>query len=288
MVQWQRWIAYGMVAAWGCARAAESGSGLPLRVVTSFYPMYIHALNITHGVPGVELANLTPQVTGCLHDYQLTPADLIRLTRADVLVVNGAGMESFLDRVARQVPKVRVLYASEGISLLGGNPHVWVSPSLAMRQVRTIAAGLATLDPGHAAAYGANAEAYGKRLEALRERMCQGVKDLKSRNIITLHEAFPYFADEFSLRIVGVVEREPGSEPGARELAGTIRLVRERSVKALFAEPQYPRSSADVIAAETGAKVYMLDPGVAGPMEADAYIKTMEKNLQVLKEALGS
>ena len=262
--------------------------GKPLRVVTSFYPMYIHVLNVTRDVPGVEVTNLTPQVMGCLHDYQLSPADLVHLMRADVLVVNGAGMESFLDRVARQAPDVRVIRASEGIPLLGANPHVWVSVTLAIRQVRNIAAGLAALDPEHAAAYGANADAYGRRLEALRERMRAGLKDLKHRDIITLHEAFPYFAQEFGLRIAGVVEREPGSEPGAKELAETIRLVRARGVTALFAEPQYPRSSADVIATETGAKVYMLDPAVSGAPEADAYIRAMETNLRVLQEALGS
>jgi zinc transport system substrate-binding protein len=287
VVMWRRWITCGVAAAMGCAMSAESW-GKPMRVVTSFYPMYIHSLNVAHDVPGVEIINLTAQAAGCLHDYQLSPDDLVRLSRADVLVVNGAGMESFLDRVVRQAPGVKVINASEGISLLGANSHVWLSVSLAMCQVQNIAAGLAAIDPDHAAAYAANAEAYGKRLDALRRSMQAGLKDLKRRDIITLHEAFSYFAEDFGLNIVGVIQREAGTAPGAKELAATIRLARASGVKALFAEPQYPRSSADVIAAETGAKVYLLDPVVSGAKNADAYIRAMEENLRVLKEALGS
>lgn len=273
----------------GLAASLEARAGATLRVMTSFYPMYIHALNVAGGVPGVDVTNLTPQVTGCLHDYQFSPADLVRLTRADVLIVNGAGMESFLDRVASQAPKVKIIHASEGIELTADrNPHVWVSISLAIRQVRTIEAGLSRLDPVHAPAFRDNAAAYVRRLEELRDRMRSRLKGIRHRDIVTLHEAFSYFADEFGLRIVGVVEREPGSEPGAKELAALIRLVRERGVKAVFAEPQYPRSAADAVAAETGARVYVLDPAVSGAMDADAYLRAMEANLKVLEKALGS
>ena len=105
-------------------------------------------------------------------------------------------------------------------------------------------------------------------------------------SIITFHEAFPYFAKEFDLRISAVVEREPGSEPSAKELADTIELVKESNAQALFSEPQYPDSAARTIAKETSAKVYVLDPAVTGPDAYDAYINIMENNLKVLKEAL--
>ena len=113
---------------------------------------------------------------------------------------------------------------------------------------------------------------------------------LKNRNIITFHEAFPYFASEFNLNIVGVVEREPGSAPSAGELAKTIELVRQTRVKALFAEPQYPAKSAEVIHRETGVSVSILDPAVTGPRDPakarDSYLHTMEENLKVLVKAL--
>jgi zinc transport system substrate-binding protein len=85
---------------------------------------------------------------------------------------------------------------------------------------------------------------------------------------------------------VAIIEREPGSEPAAGELAKTIDVVRKSGVIALFAEPQYPAKAADVIAQETGAKVYTLDPVVTGPMEPDAYIRIMERNLEELQKAL--
>jgi zinc transport system substrate-binding protein len=108
---------------------------------------------------------------------------------------------------------------------------------------------------------------------------------MKGTQIVTFHEAFPYFAREFGFSIAGVIEREPGSEPGARELADTITFIRKNPKALLFAEPQYPAKIADVIARETGSRVRMLDPAVTGPSDRDAYIRIMEKNLKVLREA---
>ena len=256
------------------------------RVVTSFYPMYIVALNLTAGVEGVEVVNLTQPFTGCLHDVQLTPAEMVKLSGADALVINGAGMESFMDKALEVVAKERVIDAGDGVELLDDNAHVWLSVSLHLKQVENIAAGLERLDVAHAALYRANAEAYTAKLEALRDRMREGLRDLSRRDIVTFHEAFPYFAKEFDLKIAAVIEREPGTEPSASELAETIDLVRASGVKALFAEPQYPGRAAESIARETGARVYTLDPAVTGPMDADAYIRTMDANLRVLEEAL--
>ena len=206
--------------------------------------------------------------------------------RADVLIVNGGGLEAFLDKARRQAPRAKVIEASAGIELLNGNPHVWVSPELAARQAETIGAELARFDPKNGDLYRHNATAYAARLRALAEKMRAGLKEITSRDIITLHEAFPYFAREFGFTIAAVVEREPGAEPSARELADTIALVRQKKVRALFVEPQYPARNAEVIARATGAQIAVLDPAVTGPVEADAYIKIMEKNLAELQRVL--
>jgi zinc transport system substrate-binding protein len=258
----------------------------PRRVVTSFYPVYIATLNVTKNVPGVELSNLTPPIIGCLHDYSLTPEDLKRLIVADVFIVNGAGMESFLDKLLAQAPGIFVVNASQGIELLDENPHVWLSVTLAMKQVENIAAGLSMADPAHAELYRSNAVAYGAQLEALCTKMHDGLMDVRGSKIVTLHAAFPYFAREFGLEIAAVIEREPGSEPSARELADTIDCVRKAGVTALFAEPQYSAKAAQVIAAETGATVYTLDPAVTGDLAPDAYLRIMERNLIELEKAL--
>lgn len=270
----------------GLIGAATVASAAPFRVVTSFYPMYVATLNLVAGVEGVEVVNLTQPFTGCLHDVQLTPAEMVKLSGADALVINGAGMESFMDKALEVVAKERVIEASDGVELLDENAHVWLSVSLHLKQVENIAAGLERLDPAHAAGYRANAAAYTAKLEALRDRMREGLRDLSRRDIVTFHEAFPYFAKEFNLKIAAVIEREPGAEPSATELAETIDLVRASGVKALFAEPQYPARAAESIARESGARVYTLDPAVTGPMDADAYIRIMDANLRVLEEAL--
>ena len=263
-----------------------------VNIVTSFYPMYIATINIANNVPGVKVTNMTQPTTGCLHDYQLKPDDLKTLSDAQLFVVNGAGMEAFMDKVVNQQPNLKIVDASKGIQLIkgegeeGDNPHLWVSITNAMQQAKNIGLQLATLDPEHATQYSANTSAYTNKLEALRVKMHQAIDEAKNRDIITFHEAFPYFAQEFNLNIVAVIEREPGSEPSAAELADTIETVKKSKIKALFSEPQYPVKAAETIANETGAKMFTLDPIVIGPMEPDAYIKIMEDNMKILQEAL--
>ena len=210
------------------ARADE-----PLRVVTSFYPVYVATLNVSAGVPGVEVHNLTSPHIGCLHDYQLTAGDVRQLADADLLLANGAGMETFLGKVKEQSPSLRVVEVSEGIPLMDGNPHVWVSFEGASRQVDNIAEALALAAPEKADTFRANAATYKAALAALDEKMKSSLAPYAGTPIVTFHEAFPYFARDYKLDLVGVIAREPGTEPSARELADTIGLVRERKVKAL-------------------------------------------------------
>ena len=280
-----------LLAALCLVSAGFAGEGKPLKVLASFYPMYVMALNVVGDTPGVTVECMTEPITGCLHDYQLTPSNLKTLAGADIFIANGAGMETFIEKALQQSPHLHVIVASKGIPLaFGNNPHVWVSLGGAMEETRNIAKGLAAADPAHAAAYEANAARYVARLDALRREMHAVLDGLKHREIITFHEAFPYFASEFHLEIVGVVEREPGSEPSAGELAHTIQLVRKSHVKALFVEPQYPAKSAEIIQRETGVPVSILDPAVTGPKEPaqarDSYLRAMESNLKTLAKAL--
>lgn len=264
-------------------------------IVTSFYPMYIFTQNVAKDVPGVRVVNMTEPQTGCLHDYQMIPADLKTLEKADAFVINGAGMEAFMDKVVKQRPQLNIIEASKGMELLKDqngeeNAHVWVSISGAIQEVKNIADGLAAFDSENAGAYKKNAEEYVKLLEAQSKKMHEALDSFKNKDIVTFHEAFPYFAKEFGLTIVSVVEREPGTEPSAGELAGLIDKIRSTGVKVLFAEPQYSQKAAESIAKQTGAKVYLLDPVVTGEKEApaDSYIKVMDQNLEVLTEAFSA
>ena len=289
----------------GCGTPAKESSRLKL--LASFYPIAIMALNITDGVEGVAVESMAQQQTGCLHDFQMTTADMKKEETADAFLINGAGMEGFLDKISDQLPELPVIDSSTGIPLIasgedhhhdGGeghdhdqedyNPHLWVSITNCMEQVRNLSEGIIALDPEHEAEYRENTETYLEKLSALRDKMHSALDHVKNKDIITFHEAFPYFAEEFGLHIAAVINREPDSQPSAKELADTIRLVRETGVKALFVEPLYPETSADIIAAETGAQVYVLDPAVSGEWDKNAYLTAMESNLQVLEQALNA
>ncbi|ARP50816.1 MULTISPECIES: metal ABC transporter substrate-binding protein [Caproicibacterium] len=273
----------------GCARRPAQKASF--HIMASFYPVYIMSINITNGIQGVQVDNMAGQQTGCLHDYQLQSADMQALSQANLFIINGAGMESFMSRVTDQLPHLTVLDSSTGVSHITDktgevNPHLWVSISNYMQQVQNITAGLEKADPPHAAQYRANADIYLKKLRTLRTRMHTELDHLPHRDIITFHEAFPYFAKEFHLNIVQTVQREPDSQPSAKELAETIRMIRQSGVKAVFAEPQYEQSAAQIIAQESGAAFYKLDPAVTGSYDRDAYLKAMEKNTQTLQKAL--
>lgn len=304
----------------GCNAAKDKASAPEKLILCSFQPMYVATLNIAAGVPGVRVENMAGPQTGCLHDYQLSPKDMARLEKASFFVANGAGMESFLEDLLKSRKDLVVVEASRGIELLpehsepqghdehghkehaakehgheenahengAGNPHVWVSVSGAIAQARNITEQLAALDTANAALYRANGARYVASLDSLKARMHAALDSLPSRDIITFHEAFPYFAKEFGLRIVDVIEREPGSEPSAAELAATVKTVRSRKVRALFAEPQYPAKAAQAVARETGIPVRTLDPAVSGSDDPRSYIRAMDANLLVLREALGA
>lgn len=289
----------------GCTKETVDTS--KLNIVTSFYPMYIATANIVDGVEDVELKNLTATTTGCLHDYQLTTANMITLSTADILVVNGGGMENFIDKALETYQNLNVINASKGVLEEhnneehnsedksasdehvhdhGENAHIWVSISLYIKQVENIRDGLIEIDPANQDKYIANAQKYIEELNSLKQRMHESIDKLENKKIITFHEAFAYFAEEFGLDVVAVIEREPGTYPSAGEVASIIDLVKENDVKAIFVEPQYSRSAADTIARETKVAVYQLDPVVTGELDKNAYIEIMNKNLSALETAL--
>ena len=282
----------------GCGQEKKSSENGPadgkLKIITSFYPMYITALNVADGVDGVEIVNMTKPQTGCLHDYQLTTEDMKLLATGNVMIVIGGGMESFLDKVTKAQSKLKIIDASEGIPMLNDdehgeeNPHVWVSVANAILQVDNVVKGLSEADPAHKERYEANGKVYKEKLQKLQADMHQRLDKYQGRQIITFHEAFPYFAQEFNLKLAGIIEREPGSEPTPEELEETIKLIQSLGIKVIFTEPQYSSKAAQTIANATGAQISTLDPVVTGdatPDAKDAYIKVMEQNAQALEAA---
>lgn len=277
----------------GCGSEQKTDDNL--KIVTSFYPMYLDTINITRGVSGVEVVNMTPPQTGCLHDYQLTPEDMKTLETADIFVVNGLGMESFLDKVIEARPNLKIIDASDSpeiVPIMEGdvpNPHVWLSITYSIQQVKNISKRLCELDPIRADAYKRQTLDYVDELTTLRDELHLSLTMLSNKDIVTFHEAFPYLAKEFGLNVAAVIELEPGTEPTPQELAETIDKINTLPVKVIFTEPQYSSKAAETIAHETGAKIFELDPIVTGEAKPENlldYVDRMLNNALTIVKAL--
>ena len=266
-------------------------------VTASFFPVYLFAANLLDGLDGIELHSLASPQTGCLHDYQLSSGDLRALSGTSVFLINGAGMESFLSFVFDAFPDMPLVDASEGIDLLPSesgetefNAHIWLTPANAIRMAENLASGLIRAFPNQKDGIQANLADYTNRLQALDAELTEGLQDLGRRDLLTFHEAFPYFALQYDLQILAVIAKEPDDALSTGELARLVSLVRKNNLPPLFTEPQYPSLAAEVLSRETGAPVYALDPCVTPPdgeIPLDWYETVMRRNLKVLQEALG-
>ncbi|NLA76643.1 MAG: zinc ABC transporter substrate-binding protein [Clostridiales bacterium] len=273
-------------------------------IVASFYPVYIFTLNLTEGIEGVSVSNMSEQNTsGCLHDYQITTKDMKLISGADLFVMNGAGMEDgFMSKILEQFPALKTADSSKNIPLLVGyhddsaspadsdshaNPHIWMSIDNAVIQVNNISEALAELLPENADKIEANRAAYITKLSALKAELKPHSERLASKPIITFHEAYDYLAAEFSLNVIESIESDEGGDPTTAKLAELSNTIRENGVTALFVEPSYSGSAAGILASETGVKVYTLNPITSGEKALTAYEDIMRSNFNILTEAIG-
>ena len=251
-------------------------------VVTSFYPMYIAALNVVGENDHIRLENLSEPQTGCLHDYQLTPADMQLLSTADAFIINGGGIESFLGEVAEQYPDLTIINASEQVDLIEDNAHAWMNIEDYMTQVKTIEAELSAADPADAEQFSENTEAYLAKLSSLKEQ-ADAVKPLtEGKNIVIFHEAYEYVAEEFGMQVSYLDEERQVS---AGEVADVVRTVTDGGVRVILAEELYGKDMGDTVESETDAKICYLDTLVRGDYDADSYLNAMQQNITLLKEA---
>lgn len=271
----------------------ESGSKQEeqtLTVVTSFYPMYIAALNVIGNTDGVHLQNLSEPQTGCLHDFQLTPEDMKLLSKADVFIINGGGIESFMKDVAKSYPDLTIIEASEGIDLLEDegeeNAHAWMSVATYEEQVNHIAEGLIAADEKHASDYQKHADAYVVKLDALKGRQQKVAEKIKGQSVILFHEAYDYVADDYGLDVAYVLDLDEERQVSAGEVADVLAAVRDDRVKYILAEELYGKSMGDTVEKETDAKVIYLDALNRGDYDADSYIKGMSANIDLIEQYL--
>jgi zinc transport system substrate-binding protein len=270
--------------------------------IASFYPLYVMMLNIADGVQGIEVVNMLENHGGCLHGFQLRPQDLKNIEKSSAFIINGAGMEPFLERIMEQYPEIEMIDSSEGINLLPCssnrddlnkdphnheyNPHIWLSIENHIKQVHNISEKLAHADTANADYYLKNASFYIEKLNNLKEEIHKKLDNLPNKNIVTFHDAFAYFVDEFGLKTVGFVSSDPHNQPSALEISGIIEIIKRYDVKAIFTEPQYPEDIVKTLSEQTGCKIYVLDSGVSGTEDKDSYINIMRKNAEILAEAL--
>lgn len=311
---------FGLGGAWGSETRAEETSGMPvsgphrLRVLTTIAPIYSWAARVAGTNAQVE--NLLPPEVGP-HDFQFRPKDLKRLDSAELILLNGLGLEDWLARTLqsspsrRAIPRVAVSDGWPAEALIqesptpgsasgqaansapqraatgiASNPHLWLDPVFARHAVTNILKALESADPAHAAAYRSNAAAYQQRLATLDHEFREAMEQWRGRPVVTFHDAFPYFCRRYSLNLVGVVEEIPGNGPTPRHLASLIQLIRERHVQVIFTETQFNPRLARQLASDLSISIAELDVLETGVLSPDAYEDGQRRNLATFRKAL--
>ncbi len=269
-------------------------------VLCTTFPIWQITRNVTFNCPETALELMLPATLGCPHEYALTPADMRKLAGADILVINGLGLEEFLGApLAKANPKVKIIDSSAGIPDLINypgnkkqrhsqiNPHLFVSPRMAALLAENIAEGLAKLIPSAGDLYQQNSAAYAKRLRALGAEFSALGKIIPNKNIVQPHGAFDYLARDMGLKIIATLLSH-GQAPSAAEMLQMIDIVQKEGAALIVVEPQYPSKAAETFARETGLPCATLDPTASGPENAprDYYEKIMRKNLTILRAKL--
>ena len=281
------WLFLGLLLAGIGAEGA--GSANRILVAASIAPLADFARQV--GGDRVEVITLVPPGASP-HTYELKPSQVRQVAEARLLVLNGAGLEYWAEKLVRAAgnPTLQVVDTSRGIPLLdagahGANPHIWLDPQQAMRQVEHIRDALARLDPGHAAAYRENAARFLAELQDLDREIAAEVRGWRTKQFIAFHPAWVYFARRYGLEQAGVIERSPGREPSPAELARIVETAKRVGARAIFAEPQFSPKAAEAIARESGARVLFLDP-LGSSLKDRSYLAMMRSNVFQMAPAL--
>lgn len=284
----------------GCAGSSPEPDKGKITVAASFYPVYIFTLNLLNGIDGVNVECMAEQNVGCLHDYTLTAKDARLLNDAEVLVINGAGMEGFLQDAFRSVPELDMINSASHIELIckeehheedhdehnHENSHIWLSLENARLQVGNIKNGLVKEFPEYEKKIEENYSDYIKRLDALGEEREAVTSAVKACDVISFHGAFEYMAEDLGLNVSATVESDEGYEPSARELAELSNKIKEDNIIALLVDPNYSGSGAEILKRETNTEIYILNPIVSGEEKLTAYEDIMRENYKMILKAV--
>lgn len=288
-----------------CAPAGEEPR---LTVVCTTYPVYLFASSLAENVDGVTVERLDTGTTSCLHDYTLSMSDMKKLERADVIALNGAGLEEFLED-ALATSDAQVIDCSAGVELLENlshrhdegeedhdghdhghwDPHYWMDPENARLMVTNLRDGLEQTDPDNEEQYRANASNLDWELHCCGEDAkaeLEGYSYLLNPDLITFHDGFQYFAKAFDLNLLASIEEEAGSEASAHEIVEITELVREYNIPVIFTEVNGSDATAKAVARETGCQVSTLTMIMGdGPDEPGDYLDGIVFNVRAIIDA---
>jgi len=284
------------------AEPAEPLPEPPVRLVTTVYALAEFSRAVGGDRVAVEL--LVP-AGGHAHDYEPTPRDVERILRADVFVYNGAAFEPWVDQVVELIGAgpPHAVDASGGIELhragdpgtaggseRGTDPHVWLDPQRAARQVAAITEALVQVDPAGEGLYRANAGTFHGRLAALDGQGREALAGCRLRHFIVDHGAFGYLAGRYGLVQVAVTGVAADHEPPPRRLAELAAFMREQGIAVVYREPGTISGALEALAAETGAAILTLHPletpGAGEEARAGTYLTIMEENFEALRQGL--
>ena len=289
------------------AKAREDGK---LSVYASFYMMYDFAQKI-----GGDKAHITVMVPDGTepHDWEPAAADIAGLQDADLFIYNGAGMEHWAEDILASLnpSSLIVAEASKGIALREEthaqaegepeandehsgidpiDPHVWLDPNNAKKELETIKNAFVQADAQNASYYEANYKKWAGEFDALDEAFRAALSALPRKDIIVAHEAYGYLCAAYGLTQIGIEGLTPDSEPDPGRMAEIIELARLKGVTTIFFEELSSPDVANAIAVETGANTAVLSPieGLTDEERAQGadYVSVMRKNLTALKQAL--
>ena len=274
---------------------SQQGDDKPRLLVTT-YPLYVAAQNILGDTDGVELTLLSGAGAGCLHDYQLTPADRLAIEKADVVIVNGVGAEPFLDGL---VEEDRLVDASAGLSYLCAetdhhhegeehhheeyNEHIWLSPGRYMAQVRHVLQALCQRNPERMNDYSANAAAY---LEQVLD-VQNALPSFDGRPCVLFHDSLSYLAADVGLDVKLTLSAEGESGLSAADLAQVEEFAEQYPDLMLLYDTQYPIRYAAVDHLVPATNVIALETAVVGSGKSSDWVDAMERNIQKLQTLKG-
>ena len=257
-----------------------------LKIVTSFYPIYIMTLNITNGAENVEVSNMAENYVGCIHDYTLTTTDLKKFENADIFVENGYDMEQFSQKIIDSYPDVKMIDSSTKITdfVQDGeevNPHFWTSIDNYILQVEAITEGLKELDSSNRDLFEQNKNTYVQKLQELKSSYEEF--NFEENSVVSLNESFSYLFKFIGVNETLIKTDHENSSLSAETVREVIEEVKGTGIQAIVIGQNDDDQNAKLIASETGAKVYKLNDAMSGDASLDSYINIMKENFEILK-----